>query len=71
MILVYNRLTKKELDESVEQTVQQIKEWFEKNPKRRVCNAELWYGKRVKLKPKTYETQIRETAAKTATKEES
>ena len=69
MLIAYARLTKEELAKSVEETVQQIKEWFEKNPKRRVCDAELWYGKRIKLKPKTYEAQIRQMAANIETRD--
>lgn len=69
LLVAYAPMTKKELAESVEDTIRDVKNWFEKNPQRRVCRAELWYGKYVSLQRKTFEAQIRQQAANTKTQD--
>jgi Zn finger protein HypA/HybF involved in hydrogenase expression len=58
MIIVYNKMSKKELHESAKETIPQIEEWFQKNPKRRVCKVELWFGEMISIKRKTVAEQI-------------
>ena len=60
MILVYKRLSKKQLLKEAKETINQINEWFEKNPTRKVCKAELWYGKIYTIKRNTVADRINE-----------
>ena len=68
LIGIYERFTKKQLEKHVAEAIKGVRKFFKDNPKRRVCTAELFYGKVMKLKPKTFEKQIRDEAAKTDTK---
>lgn len=58
MFIVYAPIPNDELRKLAEETIPRVSAWFESNPKRRVCTAELWYGKRLKLKRKTFAEQI-------------
>jgi hypothetical protein len=49
MFVVYQPLTPKQLNDAVAELTKGITEWFEKNPKRRICRAELWHGKAAKI----------------------
>ena len=60
-------MTKKELDKAVVETTKQLEDWFVANPKRRVCRAELWYGKQYKIKRKDVLGQLAKIAAATKT----
>ena len=68
MIVVYSRFTKAQLEKHVDEAIKGVRKFFKDNPKRRVCKAELFYGKMMSLKPETFEKQIRDEAAKTDTK---
>lgn len=68
MILVYERITAAELAKAVKETTQLIEDWFVANPKRRVCNAELWYGKRHKIKRRDVGSQLQKIADHTEVK---
>ena len=61
-IVVYGKISKEEILKSAEETIQDVQKWFEDNPKRRVCNIELWYGKRGKIKRKTIAEDINKFA---------
>lgn len=56
--ILYMPIPNDELRKLAAETIPKVSAWFEANPKRRVCTAELWYGKRLKLKRKTFEAQI-------------
>ena len=58
MIIVYHKMSKKGLRKSAKETIPQIEEWFQKNPKRRVCKVELWYGRHASIKRKDVAAQI-------------
>lgn len=56
--VVYKRLSEAELRAAAETLIPQLEGWFENNPKRRVCTAELWYGGSYKIKRKDVRGQI-------------
>jgi len=58
-----------ELRKTAADAIDQINSWFTSNPKRRVCHAELWYGKRLAIKRKTVAKQINTLLAETLTKQ--
>lgn len=58
MFVIYNKISETELREAAAKTILQLDEWFNNNPKRRVCRAELWYGRSHKIKRKNVADQI-------------
>lgn len=42
--IVYKRMSKSEYKKAAKEALDGIKKWFDDNPKRRVCRAELWHG---------------------------
>jgi hypothetical protein len=58
MIVVYQKMSEQNLRKSAKETIPKIEEWFQKNPKRRVCKVELWYGEVASIKRKTVAEQI-------------
>lgn len=56
--IVYQKMTAEQADNVSAQAKQGIKKFFENNPKRRVCNADLWYRKRYKIKRNDVDSQI-------------
>lgn len=58
MIVIYQKLSEEELRKSAQETIPQVESWFANNPKRRVCKAELWYGKRLSIKRKNVAEQV-------------
>jgi hypothetical protein len=67
MLVLYTKLTKKELEESAKQAIVQVTQWFESNPKRKVCKAKLWYGKTVKIRRGHVAEDVNAEAAQTET----
>lgn len=63
MILVYDRLTEKQLKKDASEVVKNLTKWFKDNPKRKVCRAELWYGKMHSIKRKNIKGQINKIVA--------
>lgn len=59
LITFHKRMTAKELDKAAKQCKVEVANWFATHPKRRVCNAQLWYGRVYKIK----RTQIAEGIA--------
>jgi hypothetical protein len=62
MLVVYRKIPESEIRETAAKAIGEIGEWFKANPKRRVCNVELWYNKKVTVKPKTIAEQINAAA---------
>ena len=50
MILIYKRLTKKQLNKLAKDVVKQSEEFFAANPKRKTATAQVWYGKVIKIR---------------------
>lgn len=50
---------KRPLEEQIKDAAEQIREWFEANPRRRVCYAQLWTGNRITVHRKTIEEDVR------------
>jgi chaperone required for assembly of F1-ATPase len=49
LIIVYKRMTEKELRKAATEATTQILDWFEANPRRKICRAELMYGRHLKV----------------------
>lgn len=69
MFVVYQKLTKKQLADSVKETIPQLIKWFKDNPKRDTCQAEMWYGKVLTVRRDHVEEDVKEAAKKVATEE--
>lgn len=67
MIIIYKKLKKSELDSVVTDSIKQVTDWFNANPKRRICNASLWNGQNHKIRRKSVEADIKAAAEKTDT----
>lgn len=48
--VLYKTIPNSTIKREGEKAVAGIEKWFADNPKRRVCNAEVWYGKRAKIR---------------------
>lgn len=69
MIMLCKRLSKKQLVKAAAKAIKQLYKWFEKNPKRKSCSAELWYGDVVKVR-RDYIVEDVNKAAEKAMKDE-
>lgn len=49
----HKKMSPGELQAAADKTKPEIAAWFAANPKRRVCNAQLWYNKPYKIRRKT------------------
>ena len=58
MLVVYHKIPADEIRADAAKAIVQIGEWFKTNPKRRVCNAQIWYGKTAKIRRKTVAEDI-------------
>jgi len=58
MIVIYEKIPAKTIRKEAKEVIQKITEWFQNNPKRRVCDAQLWYGRRLKVKRKMIAEQV-------------
>ena len=58
MILIYKTIPAKTLRKKAKEAIALITAWFKKNPDRTNCNAELFYGRRLDIKPGTVKQQI-------------
>lgn len=50
LFVFHQKMTPAELRAAADQAQADITKWYTANPKRRVCNAELWYGKQYKIR---------------------
>ena len=62
MLAIYQRLTLTELQQQQADAVAQLNNWFVQNPKRRICKAQLWYGRQHKIKRNDVASQIKQIA---------
>lgn len=62
MIVVYRKFTPAQIRKDVKINIKKIAQWFEQNPKRRVCRAELWYGQSISIKKATIKEQLEKAA---------
>jgi hypothetical protein len=60
MLIVYKRIPAKTLRKEAKDAIAQVEAWFKSNPTRTNCNAELFYGRMLDLKPATVKQQIDE-----------
>jgi len=50
MIIIYKKVSKKQIAKDVKETTPKLEQWFVDNPKRRICRATLWYGRMVGIR---------------------
>ena len=62
--IVYKPLSNKELKEMAEKAIKGITKFFKENPRRRICNVELWYGRQVKVRKNHIEEDIQKALEK-------
>lgn len=63
-LVIYRPLTEAEIKEDAVKAKTQIKEWFDKNPKRHLCKAMLWYGSVANIHKKSIDSDIDKAADK-------
>lgn len=56
--ILYKKLPVKTIKREAVKAKKDIAAWFVANPKRRNCNAEVWYGQRVKIKRSTIDADV-------------
>lgn len=49
-LVVYKTIPNNTIKREGKKAVAGVEKWFADNPKRRVCNAKVWYGKRAKIR---------------------
>lgn len=50
MIVVYQKMTREEIQKAADETLPRLEQWFADNPKRRVCNCKGFYGGMAKIR---------------------
>jgi len=50
LLAIYERIPDAEIDKTAEKVKADVAKWFAANPKRRVCNAQVWYNRVVKIR---------------------
>ena len=63
-IVIYQTIPEETIRSDAKDTIEKITQWFKDNPKRKVCRAEVWYGRVVHVKRKTVAEQINAAADK-------
>lgn len=62
MIAIYKRLSEKQIRKECKSTIKKLEKWFIDNPNRRVCHAQLWYGRPISIKKTTIKSQVEDAA---------
>jgi len=63
-LVIYSPLTEAEIRKDAVKAKTQIKEWFDKHPKRNLCKAQLWYGSAHNIHRKSIDSDIDKAAVK-------
>jgi len=50
MIVIYKKISAKQIRKEAAKGIVGIEEWFQKNPKRKICNVCMWYGQALKVR---------------------
>ncbi len=62
--VVYKQLTEQEIRQDAKKVIEDLERWFQENPRRMICHAELWYGRPARIRrqhvPEDVETAVRE-----------
>jgi len=69
MFIISALMTKQEVAEMAAAAIKGIEKWFEEHPKKKVCNAELFYGKHYKIHRGTVAIEVGKIADGLQTKE--
>ena len=65
----YSKLSEKEIRKTAKDAIVGIKKFFEEHPRRRVCHAELWYGKQVAIRRNSVDEEIQKVVEETLAEE--
>ncbi len=63
MLVIYKKPTKKDVKQDVKALKKGVRKFFEDNPKRKVCRAEVWFGKVLAVKKDNIDAAIDKAAA--------
>jgi hypothetical protein len=63
--VVYKRITEQEIRQDAKKVIEDLGRWFQENPRRMICRAELWYGRITRIRRKHVEEDVG-TAAREA-----
>lgn len=58
MLIVYPKIKPATIKREAKKAKKDIAKWFEANPKRKHCRAELWYGDRCKIGRNTIDADV-------------
>ena len=50
MIVLYQTIPASEIRKNVEESIPSIERWFQVNPKKKICNARVWYNRDIKIR---------------------
>jgi CRISPR/Cas system-associated protein Cas10 (large subunit of type III CRISPR-Cas system) len=64
-ILIYKRLSKEQIEKIYKDTLVSLIDWFEKNPRRRICRIEWIYGQHCKIRKKYIKEDLKKIYQKT------
>lgn len=57
-IMVYKKIPREVMEKEAVTLKADLTKWFAANPKRRVCNAQVWYGRAVKIRKNTISADV-------------
>jgi len=59
-----SKLSEKEIQNDAKSVIRKVKKWFDKNPERKTCLVELWYGFQKRVNRTNFEKVINNVANK-------
>ncbi len=60
--VVYKRLTEEEIRQDARKVMEDLERWFQENPRRMICHAELWYGRPARIRRQHVEEDVEKAA---------
>lgn len=45
MIVIYKKVSKREIRKDAKESIPKIEKWFSDNPEKAICNVGLWYSR--------------------------
>lgn len=62
MIVIYSKLSPKEIKKIANKLIKDLPKWFENNPKRKICRVQLWYDKVINVRKENFKVRIEQEA---------
>ena len=60
MIALYQTVPDSQIKKDGQDLIKRIGDFFKTNPKRKICNVQVWYGRTLRIKKTTIKEQIHE-----------